>query len=325
MKKLLILSILLFLIFLITIGITTTMDRFKKEQVVISRDYEVSPLTLVLDWEIEKPFNLQVFYLHEKELFSESESIRKNVKPIDKHIELPLSVDVIRGLRLDFGSNPGKIVIKNIEVKANHFVNFNDWTDWRYINIDKHTILSDGKLEIVSENRDPYIFYNPQISLSENTELDVFMREQSKIVEQNAPPEPTTARIVISGKAKKGKLPFEVFLNGSKEPETAISNDSGTNERFVIIEPMGMEATIEIKPALSYSEYKISLSKPENEEKYIKYTSFKQGDLMMIHPKAPCYIASDTPFETTSSIKSGRSDYYEIKWQKVQKLNQDIQ
>lgn len=34
------------------------MDRFKKEQVVLSRDYEVSPLTLVLDWEIEKPFIL---------------------------------------------------------------------------------------------------------------------------------------------------------------------------------------------------------------------------------------------------------------------------
>ena len=45
--------------------------------------------------------------------------------------------------------------------------------------------------------------------------LDVFMREQSKIVEQNAPPEPTTARIVISGKAKKGKRKSRIQSHGN--------------------------------------------------------------------------------------------------------------
>lgn len=141
-------------------------DDYKKMEHKI---YEPSPLTVVIDWEISKPFELQIFYLKDKnEVFNEQSSVRKKVTPQDTHVEVVLPVKRIYNFRLDFGANPEKIILKNVEIKGDMYLNFNNWRDYMYLNIDKTKINhDDDSLELYSTSRDPYMMFQFPFVLDE--------------------------------------------------------------------------------------------------------------------------------------------------------------
>lgn len=124
------------------------------------KSYEPAPLTFVIDWEISKPVVLQVIYIKDKkDVFSQKNSVWKHVNPEDKHVELVIPAERIYNFRVDFKSKPGKMVIKNIEIKGDMYLNFNHWEDYRYANMDKTKINDDNQLEIYSEQDDPHMVF----------------------------------------------------------------------------------------------------------------------------------------------------------------------
>ena len=124
------------------------------------KQYEPTPLTVVLDWEITKPFELQIFYLKDKdEHFNQQSSIRKKVTPEDTHVEVVLPVRRIYNFRIDFGSDPEKVILKNVEIKGDMYLNFNNWHDYVYLNMDKTKVNDKDYLEIYSKQQDPYMVF----------------------------------------------------------------------------------------------------------------------------------------------------------------------
>ena len=127
------------------------------------------PLTFVLDWELTKPITLQLFYTAEQnELFNQAHSIKKNVTPDDKHIEIVIPEDKIYQFRIDFGSNPEKVLVKNVEIIADQYINFNDWRNYAYRNIEKIKVNKDNTLTVISTHRDPYMFWSIPFVLYKN-------------------------------------------------------------------------------------------------------------------------------------------------------------
>lgn len=125
------------------------------------KQYDPSPLTVVIDWEVSKPFNLQIFYLKGKnDNFNNQDSIIKKVTPQDSHVEIVLPVKRIYNFRIDFGTKPEKVVLKNLEIKGDMRLNFNNWYDYQYLNFSKHKIHhDDNSLELYSDSGDPYMVF----------------------------------------------------------------------------------------------------------------------------------------------------------------------
>ena len=127
----------------------------------VRKQYEPSPLTVVIDWEISKPFNLQIFYLKDKYgKFNKDDSVIKKVTPQDTHLEIVLPVERIYNFRIDFGAKPERVVLKNVEIKGDMRLNFNNWHDYQYLNFSKHKIHhDDNTIELYSDSGDPYMVF----------------------------------------------------------------------------------------------------------------------------------------------------------------------
>ena len=127
-----------------------TTDRFRKQ-------YEPAPLTVVIDWNINKPLTLRVFYLAEKNgIFQDKWSVNREVQPSDTHVEVELPVERIYNFRLEFDHQPESMLIKNIEIIGDMYLNFNKWNEYYYENIDKHKIRKqDGALYLYSRQNGP--------------------------------------------------------------------------------------------------------------------------------------------------------------------------
>lgn len=137
---------------------------------IVSKIYDPAPLTVVLDWEIHKPFTLQVYYTTEpNEKFNYKHSVRKNVIPDNKHVEVILPTEKIYKFLLAFRSDPGKIKLKNIEIKADQYINFNDWLNYVYVNIERHKLnRKNNSLKIISHQHNPYIYWASPFVLYKN-------------------------------------------------------------------------------------------------------------------------------------------------------------
>lgn len=125
------------------------------------KEYPAGPIVLKIDWELEKSFQLQVFYTTEQnELFNEKKSIRKQITPNDKHIEIELPIEQIYKIRLDYGSKPQRVIVKNVEITGDQYINFSNWTNYGYMHMDKNKIhRDDNSLELYSDQNDPYMYY----------------------------------------------------------------------------------------------------------------------------------------------------------------------
>ena len=110
-----------------------------------------------------------MFYLKSRdETFSAKSSVSKRVTPEDKHVEVVIPAERIYNFRIDFGVNPEKIVLKNVEIKGDIYLNFNNWHEYLYLNMDKTKIRQkDNALEIYSTKGDPYMVFQFPFVLDE--------------------------------------------------------------------------------------------------------------------------------------------------------------
>lgn len=136
----------------------------------IKKIYPKAPLTLVLDWELITPFKLQIYYTTEQnENFSYIHTVKKQVTPEDKHVEIVIPADKIYKFRIDFGSNPQQVELKNVEIIADQYINFNDWDSYIYKNIEKIKIhRKENTLTITSTTNDPYMYWAHPFVLYKN-------------------------------------------------------------------------------------------------------------------------------------------------------------
>ncbi len=137
---------------------------------VVSKIYDPAPLTVVLDWEIKNPFTLKIYYtIDQDEKFDYKHSVRKRVTPENKHVEVILPAEKIYKFRIDFGSNPGKIKLKNIEIIGDQYIDFTDWDSYAYKNIEWRKVdKKNNILKIISKHRDPYMYWIDSFVLYKN-------------------------------------------------------------------------------------------------------------------------------------------------------------
>ena len=120
--------------------------------------------TLSFDVEQSKAIDYQVFYTTKENLgFTEQESIRKKVESGKHHVEIYISIDKIHYIRLDFGSVPEKVIVKNFKLSGTEDLLFNDINDFGVNQINEIS-LSNGELQVISNQGDPYIFYKKAIN-----------------------------------------------------------------------------------------------------------------------------------------------------------------
>ena len=125
----------------------------------IQKTYPKTPLTVAIDWELVKPFELQVYYtIDPNEGFNYRHSVKKKVTPKDTHVEVVIPENKIYKFRIDFGSNPEKVLLKNVEIIADQYINFNDWDSYIYKNIEKAKIRKkENTIIITSTHKDPHM------------------------------------------------------------------------------------------------------------------------------------------------------------------------
>lgn len=121
----------------------------------------------------EKELNYQVFYTEDYSgHFNEPQSVKQVVPAGSNCVKIVLPAEKIGRFRLDTGSNPGNLTIKNIKVSGDNTVEFTDFDNYTYKNIKKHTSNDDGSLTIVSDHRDPYIVTTEELDILPGDDYD---------------------------------------------------------------------------------------------------------------------------------------------------------
>lgn len=149
-------------------------NKFKTPE-PIKKVYPKAPLTVVLDWELTAPFVLQIYYTIDKdEKFSYKHYKKKKVTPKDKHIEIVLPEEKIYKFKMVFYTNSKRVVnkqieLKNVEIIADQYINFNDWESYNYKRIEKIKIhKKDNTVTLISSHRKPYMFWSYPFVLYKN-------------------------------------------------------------------------------------------------------------------------------------------------------------
>lgn len=119
-----------------------------------------------------KDLTYQVFYTTTPEqAFNEPNSIRYNVKAGKVRVKIVVPTNNIVRFRLDFGSNPEKLVISDLVLNGSQKLKFDDFNKFNFLNIDNKQI-EPNKLTINTNHRDPYIVYRDKLSLTAATIVD---------------------------------------------------------------------------------------------------------------------------------------------------------
>lgn len=135
-------------------------------------------LSLTLGITTFKPINLsfisiasqdveyQVFYSADSEGFNEHNSVKKWIKAGEQKVDIQIPIHHINRFRLDFGQNPGHLIIKSLVLEGRNKIRFDDYKKF-YINdhIEKANKQA-NLLEIISSKEDPFIVFNGNVSVS---------------------------------------------------------------------------------------------------------------------------------------------------------------
>lgn len=112
---------------------------------------------IAFDSQSNTAISYQVFYTTEPDTqFSERQSVKKQVSAGTRHVNIWLPADHIERIRLDIGSKPGKVTLKNITLS-----DFDGMSIDRFVpndQIQEFNIL-DNTIVLSSTNKDPYIIY----------------------------------------------------------------------------------------------------------------------------------------------------------------------
>lgn len=132
------------------------------EESVSKEVIKIEPQNVVLTFTAtaEKDFTYQVFYTVVREVwFDASHVIDYEGKAGTQKYSIVLPEKSIYRIRLDFGSEPGTVTIKDIYVTGSQVADLNDFSKYELNQLDKSTVNKDGSLTFVSHQADPYIAY----------------------------------------------------------------------------------------------------------------------------------------------------------------------
>lgn len=102
--------------------------------------------------------------------FKESLSVKKIVPAGKNLVEIVLPIDKIVHFRLDFGAKPGTVYISDLKLMGNKIINFNDFENFTYTSaVEKHEVLDNNQLRIVSNKNTPYMFYKEKLDVMPRT------------------------------------------------------------------------------------------------------------------------------------------------------------
>lgn len=120
----------------------------------------------------EKPFNLQIFYAkNADDGFSENNSLIKKLVPDINDLEITIdSLSEISRLRIDFGSDPGVILVSNIKVSGDNDIFFSlDNTEEYSYNQLYFQERKNGLSELNSNLPDPFVQINSPFNIKSKT------------------------------------------------------------------------------------------------------------------------------------------------------------
>lgn len=130
-----------------------------------TRQIEVS-----FDTRINKACDFGVFF-HEEEngKFSGENFVSKRIHPDPAkdfvRVSLTLPVERLSRFRLDFGSEPGEVLITNLAIKGDVVVHMNDFSKFECSPHVVKKIISPNSLLIESWQRDPFIIYRQKLCI----------------------------------------------------------------------------------------------------------------------------------------------------------------
>lgn len=108
----------------------------------------------------EKDFNYEVYYTVEREVWYDAEHVVAEEGKTGTHnYSIVLPEKAVYRIRLDFGSAPGTVTIKNIRLEGSQKADLNDIANCEINQIDKLTENEDGSITVTSAQEDPYIAY----------------------------------------------------------------------------------------------------------------------------------------------------------------------
>ena len=133
---------------------------------IFSSFLNIRPIVVSFDAEAEKEISYQAFYTNNMtENFGGSNVVTYKAQAGKNHIEIILPTEKIAKLRLDLGSFPGKIQLKNIKVRGLNTVTI---SDENFLRLNQLKVQSPqaGYFNFYSDQGDPYFVYTKTLNLS---------------------------------------------------------------------------------------------------------------------------------------------------------------
>ena len=116
---------------------------------------------VVLDTTSKKAIDYEVYYTVERETwYSEDRVVRIHGKAGSHSYVFALPVKKIYNLRIDFGENPGAVMVNDVRLLGTQKAILSDFENYSFNQIDHHSITPKGQLVFISEKEDPFIIYN---------------------------------------------------------------------------------------------------------------------------------------------------------------------
>ena len=132
------------------------------KEIPVKQPIKIEPQNAVVTFTAtaEKEFTYAIYYTVEREVWFEEKYKVEYPGKIGKHkysIVLP-EKEVFR-VRIDFGSNPGEVTIKDIFVTGSQKADLNNFADYELHQFEKTTQNKDGSFTIKSTQEDPYMAF----------------------------------------------------------------------------------------------------------------------------------------------------------------------
>ena len=134
-----------------------------KAQPEVKKDIiKIEPENAVLTFEAtsDKAFDYQIFYTVEREVWFDATHVVDVAGKEGLHkYSVVIPSDKVYRVRIDFGSEPGMVTIRNIYMNGVQQADLNNFDKYSYNKIDKKNKNNDGSLTIISSQEDPFIEY----------------------------------------------------------------------------------------------------------------------------------------------------------------------
>jgi hypothetical protein len=112
----------------------------------------------------KKPVDYEIYYTIERETwYNEDNKVTVKGKPGAHQYVATLPVERIYNIRIDFGENPGAILVTDIRLMGTQAALLDNFENYNYNQIEKHHITPKGQLFFISEEKDPYMIYKDDL------------------------------------------------------------------------------------------------------------------------------------------------------------------